>query len=127
MCQNSVGATTIAPRTKSMMRPRRLFLLAAILCGVAAPLTYAQDDVTKKQLAAIWASQQTEIVTARIKYRLFQTGSDLAPLTSEQLHNLVSTVDLAVNPDDLRKLVMALSGSKAHREMEKPWGTLEFF
>lgn len=73
-------------------------------------------------LSAAWRGQRSAIATAHIRYRSFRS-SDVKPISGQEVDAVFNAVDLVAQPDDLRRVVVALW--KYTEVPHKPWALVE--
>jgi hypothetical protein len=66
----------------------------------------------KARLKALWEGQDSEIVTAEIRYRLYRTGGREYGLSRQKFNSLLELADLLKNPDGLKVLIEGLLGER---------------
>ena len=83
------------------------------------------DSVTTpmQEVEALWTAQREEIVTAKVRFRFFRTGSDLYPLTPTQVRAAFTEVNLSANPQNIAAFIKKLSSRAVTGD---PWAKLEF-
>jgi hypothetical protein len=90
----------------------------------AAALCAAPDDAELiRDMLTNWESQRSAIATARFRARAFRHGS-LKPLSQQEVAAVFASVDLASQPDDLRKVVSAICTLKDFSTPD-PWSAIE--
>lgn len=99
-------------------------MLASLIC--AAVLCAAPNDAELiENLKANWESQRSAIVTAHFRARAFRSGT-MEPLSEAELDAAFNSVDLAIRPDDLRKLVPIICKDKVFSTPD-PWSAIEVY
>ncbi len=92
-----------------------LAVAAVFGCFTTSAAARADEPNPLDKLSLLWKSQQTEIASAHLKYRLSQVGtSDLAPLTPEQFEELAVSIGPVDDPhgwDKINRVVAQYCGT----------------
>jgi hypothetical protein len=97
--------------------------MLGILISAAALCAAPNDEELIRTLMTNWESQRSAIATARFRARAFR-HAELYPLSQEEVAAVFASVDLAGNPDDLRKVVAAICSRKEFSTPD-PWSVIE--
>lgn len=95
------------------------FLLAGVI--LAGPPAAPPADLPA--LEAMWRSQRTEVVSAKIRFRFMRDAGDFAQLSPEQVKAAFVAADMAASPDNMASFIKSIRGAAG---TGRPWSVMEF-
>jgi hypothetical protein len=105
--------------------------LCASIVGAAGPAPANGTEVLQK-LARKWASQDKQISSASIRFRLFRQGGYLKPCTPAEIAGKLQGVDFVKDPEAMRRFVSSIYPfgeipPNVHiTRRPHPWSVMEF-
>lgn len=112
---DSVGRVNVSRKRRSRSRTRTglgrsLLLLLLLRLLNSSSLAGEQWPVSADELASLWEGQRTEISTAVVRFRCFNSSLENPDNTPERVAELLDEYDLVQHPEALDPFLLALAG-----------------